>query len=251
MSAIPKVLALSAGSALVALAPATAFAAGTPQLAAQLSVQDVSWMRTTATANISEIQSGRLAEARGSLPAVRELGAHYVMDHTKALAQLQALAAKLGVTLPSGPTAPQRSELASLISARGGAFDALYAADAVKDHRAAIAGTRQEIAQGSDAPVVDAARGVLPLLEAHLRLAEQARTQTQTQTQAHTQPHAQTMGQARLNPSSAMLPRTVAAGSGGRADTAPALPSAAPAAAIAAGAGLLTWGFRVLLRRRG
>lgn len=57
------------------------------------------------------------------------------MDHTKANTKLMQVAAKQGVTLPTGPGAEEQATKARLARLSGTAFDKAYVSDTVEDHK--------------------------------------------------------------------------------------------------------------------
>src|SRR5688500_12020955 len=55
----------------------------------------------------AEVELGKLAQKNASSGAVKEFGQRMVSDHSKAGAELGAMAKKLGLTPPSGPSDKQ------------------------------------------------------------------------------------------------------------------------------------------------
>ncbi|MEU6893283.1 DUF4142 domain-containing protein [Streptomyces sp. NPDC046557] len=165
----PKAAALTAGViAVVAMSPVTALAATSP------SQQDLTWTKTSAAGDLFEIQGGEMAQTHAQSAVVKQLGARLASDHTKSSQDVKKLAAQLKVTLPTTPDSKQRAELAQLAKLHGAAFDKQYVKTEIDDHKMDISDAKKQIATGSNQQVIDEARKDLPVLQAHLKLAEQA-----------------------------------------------------------------------------
>lgn len=132
------------------------------------SSQDTTWMAAAHQSNLAEIAAGKAAEKSASTSAVRDLAAMFVAMHSTLDATLSASASTLGVTLPTAPTAAQQSSLAAVTAQSGAAFDTAWIAQQTMGHEAAVAATKTEIAQGSDARVTALARAALPVIQGHL-----------------------------------------------------------------------------------
>lgn len=128
-------------------------------------------MEKASQSNIAEIEEGRLALTHSKDPLVQALGNRLVQDHSKAQDTLEALAATMGVKLPSTPDAKQQQEIAQLGTLRGSAFDRLFAASEVGAHRKTI--TRMDRAASTvKNPALEAwVKDSIPVLQEHLQLA--------------------------------------------------------------------------------
>ena len=163
-----RILGITMG-ALALTAPAVSAAGRQP------SAQDVNWLETSASGDRFEIVAGRLAEQRGTSPAVRRLGARLVRDHSRSLGELRSVARALGVRVPSAPTPSEVWEINVVRSFTGHGFDVRYASLEVKDHQQDISETSFEAHRGQDPQVMKLARQDLPMLRTHLRLSMAAR----------------------------------------------------------------------------
>ncbi|WP_171905291.1 DUF4142 domain-containing protein [Cellulosimicrobium cellulans] len=152
--------------ALAAAAGALALAAG--PAAAAPSDQDTQWMATAHQGNLAEIAAGEAAVAQAASEEVRHHGQMLIDDHTALDADLTALAQQLGVTLPDAPTAEQQATLEQVKAQSGEAFDTAWVESQIAGHRATIAAGEQELAQGSDQQVKDAAAAAAPVVQKHL-----------------------------------------------------------------------------------
>jgi len=162
-------------AALIAVVVATAaLLTAAPAGADTASVQDTSYARTAAASNLAEIQMARVALQRTRSSSVRQVATTIMSDHKTAERQLQQVASTAGLTVPSKPNPQQLQQVAQLHSVPAGSFDVTYLQMQVGDHQTAIQNTKGEIATGSDAAVVQYARGALPVLQKHLQMSTKA-----------------------------------------------------------------------------
>jgi putative membrane protein len=153
--------------------------AGNASLAASrttsaVSSQDRMFMDQASQINLTEISLGRFMEAHATITAERNLGARYARDHTTAQANLRALASRLRVTLPATAGATNAATVARIEAQKGRSMDDAFVSASVSGHKAAIAIFRKEESTGSDPAVKAYAAHYLPMLQTHLRMAEQA-----------------------------------------------------------------------------
>ena len=175
----------AAGSSIAATAGVAAAGVGTRADNASLAVsraapavssQDRTFMDQASQINLTEISLGRFMEARATMTAERTLGARYARDHTTAQANLRALASRLRVTLPTTAGANNASTVARVEAQKGRSMDDAFVTASVSGHKAAIAIFKKEESTGSNPAVKAYATQYLPMLQTHLRLAEQAET---------------------------------------------------------------------------
>ncbi|ADB31013.1 hypothetical protein Kfla_1919 [Kribbella flavida DSM 17836] len=210
-------LLVAAAGLVVAGGTTTATATGTA-----VSDQDRAFLRGAHQSNLAEIATGKLAQAKGSSDRVKDLGALLVSDHTKLDAALRRVAAAANVSLPTTPNAEQRALQAKLTAAGAGEFDALFVAGQLEGHAKTMAIGERELANGSDARVIKAAKDSAPVIASH---------------------HEKFMAAAR----SLGLPDSVDAGTSGLAATAD---NTVPAGLVGLGALLAGLGAFLVLRRR-
>ena len=139
-----------------------------------VSSQDRMFMDQASQINLTEISLGRFMEARASMTAERNLGARYARDHTTAQANLRALATSLHVTLPTTAGAANSATVARIEAEKGRSQDMAFVSASVSGHKAAIAIFKKEESTGSNPAVKAYATRYLPMLQTHLRMAEQA-----------------------------------------------------------------------------
>jgi putative membrane protein len=164
---------IAAGIAVLAVS-ATLSISGAGMAAAAPSSQDTDYITTNGQTNLAEITIGQLALERAQNDATRALAQMTLTDHQAALAKLQAVAAQLGVAVPTEPSPEQKQNAATLQAVDDAAFDLTYDQIQVAGHQKSIAGTNQEIAAGSDPSVVGYAQGYLPVATMHLQMAQDA-----------------------------------------------------------------------------
>lgn len=166
---------LSAALAAPCIAPVavTAQTMNTPAASA-LSKADQDIVIAMARANIAEIEAGKLALANGESADVKAYAQQMIDDHTKALADVTALAQNKGVTLPTEPDAKHKAMAAKLSKLKGEKFDHMYMMQAgVNDHKQVHAMLKKDQARAKDADVKALAAKMLPTVEQHLHTADE------------------------------------------------------------------------------
>lgn len=128
-------------------------------------------------ANTADIETGQLAEKRGSTKEVREFGAMLARDHQTVRQQGRDLAKKLGVTpTPPADDASARAHakaMTELRAKRGKAFDHAFLQHEVAFHKAVIdAVTTTLLPAIQNAEVKDLVVKVAPAFQAHMLAAE-------------------------------------------------------------------------------
>lgn len=144
------------------------------RIAQPVSSQDRTFMGQASQINLTEISLGKYEQAHATATTAKRLGASYAHDHTAAQASLKKLAVRLHVTLPATPGGHNQSTVARIESLKGTNADVAFAKASVIGHQAAIAIFRKEESAGSNPAVKAYAAQYLPMLQAHLRLAEHA-----------------------------------------------------------------------------
>jgi putative membrane protein len=129
-------------------------------------------------ANTADIETGKLAESKGSTKEVRDFGAMLVRDHTNVRQQGRDLAKKLGVT-PTPPTDDTSARdhvaaMAKLENLSGREFDRAFFSHEVAFHAAVInAVTNTLLPAIKNAELKELVVKVAPAFEAHRRSAEE------------------------------------------------------------------------------
>ncbi len=113
---------------------------------------------------------GQLAAAKGSKDSLKALGRQVADEQRAANAKLKTLAAKSGVTLPTGLSADGAAMQTQLESLSGSAFDQAYVETHRKLHNQATQLLEMEISSGTDAGAKAWATDALPMLKRHAEL---------------------------------------------------------------------------------
>jgi putative membrane protein len=160
---------LGATIALTALSPALAHGATKPY-----SPLDEFLLQSSIQGDRFEIAGGKLAQSKGSTPAVKDLGARLVRDHSKSLAQAVKVAKQLKIFVPKSPSPTQEWQLQAISGLAGPSFDMAYTRLEVQDHKEDIEDNKTEVSDGMNTSVRKLARTSLPVLRTHLKLSKRA-----------------------------------------------------------------------------
>jgi putative membrane protein len=131
------------------------------------------------SANMFEIAAGNLAINNSTNANVKAFGNHMVTDHGQTGTQMATLANQKGWTVPTTMLAKHQTNLNTLTSLTGAAFDKQFAMMMVTSHQETIALFESA---GGDTGVQDAdlrsfANSKLPTLKEHLASAQTLQTQ--------------------------------------------------------------------------
>ncbi|WP_405144036.1 DUF4142 domain-containing protein [Sphaerisporangium sp. NBC_01403] len=143
----------------------------------EISKQDRQFLKHAHQDNLAGIAAGKAAEDKGKAEVVRSIGATIAADHAKLDTSVKETARRLGVSLPSEPSAEQKAGLEKLTALSGSAFDRAWLAALIEDHRTALEKIKQEIQNGSSTDVKAVAESSKPVVQGHLdRLLEAQKT---------------------------------------------------------------------------
>jgi putative membrane protein len=165
--------ALLMGCAQTQQAADTTVAAAKAQVNPTLSTTDAGFMTTATRGGLAEVQLGQLAQRNGRSPAVKRLGERLVADHTRANQELMTLAQQKQITPPDSMGAEHQAVYDRLAALRGRAFDRAFAQAMAQDHREDIQAFQTEARDGTDPDVKAFAARQLPVLQEHMRMAQQ------------------------------------------------------------------------------
>lgn len=130
--------------------------------------EDAKFLVNAAEINLEEIELGRLAQNRGITPQVKELGKTMETEHSKSLSDLQSLAAKKQITIPTTLTDDGMSSQKKLADVKGSDFDKEYVDMMVKGHKDAISKFEKISTDGYDSDIRNWAASMLPVFRQHL-----------------------------------------------------------------------------------
>jgi putative membrane protein len=132
-----------------------------------------SFLQKAAEGQQAEIVLGRLAAARAGDEQVKQFGAQMMQDHRKASAEIQQLASKEGVALPTELTGKHRDKKEKFSRLSGQEFDRAYMEYMLHDHRKDVKEFERQVETITNPQVQQWAKGALPVLKQHLRQAQQ------------------------------------------------------------------------------
>ena len=145
--------------------------------AQQAALSDANIVAIFDAANTADIETGQLAAAKGTSPAVKELGTHFAADHQAVRQQGRDLAKKLGVT-PKSPAGDQGAAahakaMADLKSKSGAEFDRAFADHEVAFHQAVLDAVTKTLLPATRNPELKAfVEKVGPAFQGHLEAAK-------------------------------------------------------------------------------
>ena len=129
---------------------------------------DANFLVDAAEINLEDVQLGNLAQNRGTTARVKELGKTIETDHTKAMDDLKALAAKKQITIPTTLTDDGIKENKKLMDTKGSDFDKDYVDKMVSGHKDAISKFEKASTDANDPDIRSWAASMLPGLRQHL-----------------------------------------------------------------------------------
>jgi predicted outer membrane protein len=154
----------------------------TASSAGKLSSGDEKALKDMAQADINEVAAGKMALTKAQSSDAKAYAQQMVDDHGQALTKVQAVAQQKGVTLPTEPDAKHKAMSAKLEKMSGDAFDKAYMKEAgTMDHKTVLSKLKSDAKKIKDADVKSVADAHLPVVEQHLKSAQQtASTKTGT-----------------------------------------------------------------------
>src|SRR5690349_8972049 len=130
---------------------------------------EAAFARRAAQATRPEVRLGKLAQQNAQSDDVKKFGQRMVDDHGKAEQDLEGVASKANITLPTEVNAQQKAEQQRMEKLNGAAFDRAYMAMMVKDHTKDVAEFKKEAnSTSANADLKDYANRTYPTLEDHL-----------------------------------------------------------------------------------
>jgi len=130
--------------------------------------KDAEFLVYAAESNLEEINLGKLAQEKGTISHVKELGKTMEIHHQKAMVDLTALAKTKTISLPMGITEDGRDAFDKLNKQTGSDFDKAYADLMVERHEDAIDRFEEASKDSDDADIKAMATASLPTLRGHL-----------------------------------------------------------------------------------
>jgi len=145
--------------------------AGGLRAADAVSREDKEFLKNASELGVTEVELGKIATAKATLPELKALGAKLVADHSEGNAELTQLAAAKAVELKMEPTANQKQMLASFHAKSGAEFDKELMEHIMKDHEKGIR-MLTHAAETADDPEIRAfAAKQIPIMQEHHAMA--------------------------------------------------------------------------------
>lgn len=132
------------------------------------SEKDAQFLVNAAEINMEGVSLGQLAQQKGNMNQVKELGKMMEDSHTKLLADLTALAKTKNVSLPTLQTENGKEAYKNLSDKSDNNFDKSYADLMVNQHKDAIALFEEAAENSTDIDIKAWATATLPTLRIHL-----------------------------------------------------------------------------------
>ncbi len=129
---------------------------------------DAKFLVNAAEMNLEDIQLGILAQNNSMNAEVKSLGKMIETEHSKAFSDLQALAAKKQITIPTSLTDDGQDANKKLMDKKGRDFDKEYCDMMVSGHKDAIKMFEKASSDATDPDIRNWATSMLPALRTHL-----------------------------------------------------------------------------------
>jgi putative membrane protein len=139
---------------------------------------DRTFVDKAAKGGIAEVELGKVAQQRASDAKVKQFAERMVTDHGKANDELKGIATRKGVNLPSSPDKETQQMSEKLQRLQGPAFDREYMKHMVSDHKKDVAEFDKQAKSGKDADVKQFAAKTLPIIQDHLKMAQEIEPST-------------------------------------------------------------------------
>ncbi len=137
---------------------------------AKLSSGDEAFVKKAAEGGLMEVKLGEIASTKAKRQDVKDFGAKMVKDHSKANADLKAVATAKGFAIPASLDATHEKKVEKMSKLEGDAFDGAYVKDMVEDHENDVKDFEKEGSTGTDTEVKAFVNRTLPVLKQHLEL---------------------------------------------------------------------------------
>jgi putative membrane protein len=134
---------------------------------------DRHFVAEAAAGGLGEVKLATLAMERGQAIEVKQFARKMLEDHSKANTELQSLAEKKNLTVPTALDAKRQLAYDKLAKLGGAAFDREYMKAMTEEHDAAVKLFTDEMQKGQDEELRSFASKALPVLEKHDEMAHQ------------------------------------------------------------------------------
>jgi predicted outer membrane protein len=149
-------------------------AAGATAAADAMGKGDQKMLMNMAQAAIDQVETAKIAQSKSASAEVKAYAQQMIDDNSKALTEIQALAQKNGVTLPTEPDTKHKTLMSKFEHMTGDAFDKAYMSQSgVIDHRVHHDALMKGEKKAKDADLKALMAKLTPMVEQHLRSAQQ------------------------------------------------------------------------------
>ncbi len=121
-----------------------------------------------------EVDKGKIAARNTASAKVKAFEQRMVKDHSKANAELKALASQKNISIPATPGEDHQKHIDNLKAKKGAEFDKDYTSMMVDDHEKDIKDYENEASNGKDAQIKAFAQSKVPILKQHLEMVKSA-----------------------------------------------------------------------------
>jgi putative membrane protein len=149
---------------------------GPEQPASEPVFSDKDFVKKAAEEKLTEVELGKLAQEKGSSPAVKEFGKRIVEDHSKNDQNLASAASKVNVDVPTELPRGGKKTVEKLSKLSGPDFDRAYAKLMLNDQKNNVESFSEEARLGKIPEVKNFAAKTLPTLQEHRQMADQLET---------------------------------------------------------------------------
>ena len=149
-----------------------AFVAAPAYAQDKMSNDDQAAMKQLASANLAEIESGKMAAQKAQNAEVKSFAQKMVQDHSKMLEDLKSLAKSKGVALPTNAPVKDMAQAKLLERKSGAEFDKDYMEHMVKDHENDVKESENIAAKAKDPQFKSAVQQANAKIREHLQLAQ-------------------------------------------------------------------------------
>jgi putative membrane protein len=129
---------------------------------------DAKYAVDAANGGMAEVALGKLAQQKATNPKVKDFADMMVTDHSKANAELMALAKSKNITLPTTVSDEKQKEMTELSKKAGADFDKAYVDAMIDGHKKTIDLFEDEAKNGKDPDLKAFAAKTLPTIKMHL-----------------------------------------------------------------------------------
>jgi putative membrane protein len=129
------------------------------------------FVQMAASANLHELEMGKLGSKRATATEVREFAQKMVKDHATAMEKLKKAAKAAKVDLPSKQSKEDEKACALIEKHEGKDFDAVFMRQMVEGHQRALALHERAVKEVMNADVRKYAEDAVPVIRGHLKSA--------------------------------------------------------------------------------